>query len=263
MTFKDPLYEEVHRRLMAQNKISHVYAKQLLDRIICAYELPENLVIGKLSMGATQIVGLYKASDAIRGPLDPQDVDVAGVDINGTSFCHMTAPQRGTFCGSVNLEFSNLTGHPRLDLFKYEEEREVSGRSTEGDWEAMAGEWEGFETPHLFRIRFEYEDGVESFFVTDDGEYERVYMHSEAFLSMPGNMTRTHVGNIQEWMSSSDRKGLVRVVAETFVESAPRMELAFEPHPEVIENTRSEQLEALKQRNLERLVNVLRIFPRD
>ena len=267
MTFKDPLYEEVHRRLMAQNKLDHRLTKRILDKLVCAYEIPEGVVISKSAASVAEAFGFYEVAMGGSG-VSNKNYDkykFTGVEVGNVTF-GMLIPTAPNASGQLNLYIevpTTIRSRGLLLTAQNTMPTEVSGRSTEGDWAKIAEGWEGFATDHFFRIRFEYKDNGEAFYTHDDGEYERIALHSDAFLCMPGTMAQDRMERIQDWLSTHDRHDLSRIVVETFMESAPRLELVFEPHPVVIENSDEQQNAVRMQRNLERLVNVLRIFPRD
>lgn len=263
MSFNDPIYEEVHRRLMAQNKITHDNAKHILDRLLYIYEVPEDVVITPLSLTATQVLGLCKYKDVLRQPINPDQIQVAGIDVNGSSFCRLTAEPKGTFIGTVNLEFFNLTGRPGLPQFRYEPEKPISGPETEDNWSRCAKQWDALKSEALFRIRLDRGGEDDEFFVSSDDERECVSTQPQAFLAMTGDMVLGYLREIQEWLTGPEREGLNQVTVETFMPDITPRTLSFKVHPTVVENSRKEQRDKLWDRNLQRLVNVLRIFPRE
>jgi hypothetical protein len=262
MSLKDPLYEEVHRRLMVQNGLTFEYTKSLIDYVINRFDIPEGVTISKTALSIEHVLGAMKLENRTEHSVDPTSVTMAGVDINGSSFCRITAVQGSPYRGSQDLDFYNLSTLPRLEKYEYVDEKEVSGRSTEGNWGEVARNWEGLTTDNFFRIRLVYEEGEEQFFIGDNSEYEEAELHDVAFLCMPAGLTIQTLGKLQDWLGATLRKKLVKVVVETFISNAPRLELVLDVHPTVIENSHETQLTNLKERNLQRLVEVLRIYPR-
>lgn len=262
MSLKDPLYEEVHRRLMVQNGLTFEYTKSLIDHVINRFDIPEGVTISKTALTVEHVLGAMRLENHPQHSIDPTSVTMAGVDINGSSFCRMTAVQGSPYRGSQDLDLYNLSTLPRLEKYEYVDEKEVSGRSTEGDWGEVARNWDGFNQENFFRIRLVYEEDKELFFVDDNIEYEEAELHDKAFLCMPGDLTIEKLGKLQDWLGATLRKKLIKVVAEPFPPTAPQLELVLEVHPTVIENSYETQLTNLVERNLTRLVEVLRVYPR-
>lgn len=266
MSFNDPIYEEVHRRLMAQNHLDHNLAKRILDKAIGAFEIPEGVVISKSAASATDAFGYLQAMGHPASVPNRHygDYRFAAVEIGNITF-GMILPiaQPGTQGYSYYVEVpTTLRSRGLLLSAKDVEPTEVSGRSTEGEWKEKVQAWEPLQSDADFRIRLVYEDG-DKFYWNDSDERYATYYHEKAFRSMPGDMIVDEIAYIQETLDTHQRNGIKEVVVETFMAGQPSHVLKIEAHPEIIENTYEEQRAARMKRNLENLVNVLRIFPRE
>lgn len=266
MLFKDPLYEEVHRRLMAQNKLDHQLTKRILDKLVCVYEIPEEVVISKSTATVAEAFGFYEHAMGGSG-VSSRNYDkykFAGVEVGNVTF-GMLIPTAPHASGQLNLYVEvPTTIRSRGLLLKAQdvEPTEISGRSTEGEWKEKVDAWAPIETDADFRIRFVYEDG-DKFFWDENVDRCCIYLHEKGFKSMPGEMILDDIAYFQDKIDSHQRHGLKEVVIETFMPGQDDHKLSLTVHQVVVENSYEEQRVARMQRNLERLVNVLRIFPRD